>query len=64
MEILELLRYAADALDRLKIRHFVTGSVTATIYGEPRYTNDIDVVIDLPFGQTHELCSVFPAPDF
>lgn len=64
METTELLRYAVDAFDRLGIRYFVTGSVAAMFYGEPRFTNDVDVVIDLPFGQIRDLCAAFPAPEF
>lgn len=64
METTELLRYAVEAFDRLGIRYFVTGSVAAMFYGEPRFTNDVDVVIDLPFGQIRDLCAAFPAPEF
>jgi hypothetical protein len=33
------------------------------LYGEPRYTNDVDVVIDVPFGQIRDPCAAFPAPE-
>jgi hypothetical protein len=37
----------------------------ATIaYGEPRLTNDIDVVIDLPLHKIREFCDCFSDPDF
>jgi len=64
METSELIRYAAETFHRLRIRYFVTGSVAAIFYGEPRFTNDVDIVVDLPFGRIHDLCSAFPAPDF
>lgn len=64
METSELIRYAAAAFDRLQIRYFVTGSVAAILYGEPRFTNDVDIVVDLPFGRIHDLCAAFPEPDF
>lgn len=35
-------------LVELKINYFVTGSVASSFMGEPRSTNDIDFVIDLP----------------
>jgi hypothetical protein len=33
-------------------------------YGEPRYTHDIDIVVDLAEHQVPALCSAFPDPDF
>ncbi len=44
----DLLCSVIDILERLELRYFVTGSVAAIYYGEPRFTNDIDVVVDLP----------------
>lgn len=64
METSELIRHAVVAFDRLRIRYFVTGSVAAIFYGEPRFTNDVDIVVELPFGRIHDLCAAFPAPEF
>ena len=47
MEPSELLRFVVDTLERLGIRYFVTGSTVTIVYGEPRSTNDIDIVVDL-----------------
>ena len=43
----ELLRYVADVLDRLGIPYRVTGSMATIAYGEPRFTNDIALVVRL-----------------
>ncbi len=32
-----------DPLERLGLRYCITGSVAASVYGEPRLTADIDV---------------------
>lgn len=48
MEQSDLLRHLASTLERLEIPCFVTGSTASIAYGEPRFTNDIDVVVDLP----------------
>ena len=48
MEQSELLQFLVTALERLGLRYFVTGSTVTIFYGEPRFTNDIDVVVDLP----------------
>lgn len=64
MEPSELLRYATRILERLELRYFVTGSSATIFYGEPRFTNDIDIVLDLPPGRIAELCAAFPAEEF
>jgi hypothetical protein len=45
MEPTELLRLVGERLDRFGCARFVTGSVAATVFGEPRFTNDIDIVV-------------------
>jgi hypothetical protein len=60
----ELLRRLVEALERLRLRYFVTGSTATIFFGEPRFTNDIDVVVDLPADRIPEFCAAFPAPDY
>lgn len=64
MEQSELLRYVTDVLERLGLRYFVTGSVATIFFGEPRFTNDIDIVADLPAHRIRDLCAAFPAEEF
>jgi hypothetical protein len=64
MEQSELLRIAVGALDELGLRYFVTGSVATIFYGEPRFTNDVDLVVDLPPTRVAEFCQKFPLPEF
>lgn len=45
----------ATILDSLKILYVIGGSVAASIYGEPRSTLDIDVMIDAAEGQVRQL---------
>lgn len=42
-----------DILHEHHIRYHLTGGVTSAAYGEPRMTQDIDVVIDPIASQTH-----------
>lgn len=60
----ELLRRVTGALTELGIPHLVTGSVASIFFGEPRFTNDIDIVIDLSAAGVDDLCAAFPADDF
>ncbi len=64
MEQSELLRYCTKVLEQFGLRYFVTGSVATIFYGEPRFTNDIDIVVDLPPGGIADFCGAFPTADF
>jgi predicted nucleotidyltransferase len=60
----ELLEKLASALDRLGVRYAIVGSTASIVYGEPRFTNDIDVVIELWPQHIASFCNVFPGPEF
>ncbi len=60
----ELLRYCVTALERLRLPYFVTGSVATVYYGEPRFTNDIDVVVALTLPRVSQFCRAFHQPEF
>ena len=47
MEQNELLRYTIDTFETLGISYLIGGSLASSAYGEPRMTNDIDILIDL-----------------
>ena len=64
MEQTDLLRHTIDALERLAIPYMLVGSFASTAYGEPRFTQDIDIVLDLSAAQIPAFCEAFPAPDF
>lgn len=51
MTALELLATIVAALDAAEIPHMVTGSTASSVHGEPRSTQDIDIVID-PVAET------------
>jgi len=42
----------------------ITGAVASIIYGEPRLTNDIDLVIDLKIDEIDRFADAFPGEDF
>jgi len=64
MEQSDLLRYLARVIEQVGLRYFVTGSTVTIFYGEPRFTNDIDVVVDLPEPQIAAFCRQFPKDEF
>lgn len=60
----ELLRFTVAALERVGVPYLVTGSVATIFFGEPRFTNDLDVVVDLPADRIAAFCEQFPPEDF
>ncbi len=60
----DLLRRVVDVLERLDIPYLVTGSMATIAYGEPRFTNDIDIVVDLPTEKVNDFCESFPSSEF
>mgnify|MGYP001619097287 CR=1 FL=1 len=53
-----------DPLERLALPYCITGSVAASVYGEPRLTADIDVVLLLTAQDILALRSAFPEADY
>ncbi len=48
----------------LDVRYMVTGSVAAILYGEPRNTHDVDLVVFLPVAKCQDVCRLFPLEEF
>ena len=44
MELYDLLARVIEVFEDLHIPYLVTGSLASMAYGEPRLTNDIDIV--------------------
>jgi hypothetical protein len=53
-----------ERLDQAGIRYVVTGSVAVIVYGDPRMTHDIDLVVELQRSQVKGLLEVFPEDEF
>ena len=44
----ELMQKVADFLQRESVPYRIVGSMASMAYGEPRFTNDVNVLVDLP----------------
>ena len=44
MVLFELLQKVTEVFERNQIEYLVTGAIASAAYGEPRLTNDIDIV--------------------
>src|SRR5205085_9129496 len=64
MEPSDLIKLVNDVAERLGLRYFVTGSHATVAYGEARFTNDIDIVVDLGPSYVEAFCAAFPTGDF
>ncbi len=53
-----------EPLERLGLPYCVTGSVAASVYGEPRLTADIDVVLLLKTEDVARLRTAFPDAEY
>lgn len=51
-------------LEALGLPYMVTGSVASMIYGEPRLTLDVDIVLDLEAERATDLLAAFPDSEF
>lgn len=51
-------------LERLGIPYMVTGSTAGILYGEPRLTHDIDIVIALSLRDVPAFVTAFPIEEF
>jgi hypothetical protein len=60
----DLLGLFIGPFNRLGLEYMVTGAVAAIVYGEPRLTHDIDVVVALRVADAARLAAAFPAPAF
>ena len=64
MELYDLLAHVVETFERLRIPYLVTGSVASMAYGEPRLTNDIDVVARIREADIPGLLAAFPTGEF
>ena len=60
----DLLNLFVHPLGDAGIRYIVSGSVAATLYGEPRVTHDVDLVVSLRPDDIVRLPQIFPPSDF
>ncbi len=60
----DLISLFVVPLNHLDIRYMITGAVAAVIYGEPRFTRDVDLVVDLRPGDAERITAAFPGDAF
>ncbi|NQU39229.1 MAG: hypothetical protein HQ523_04685 [Lentisphaerae bacterium] len=64
MPQIELFLIFTERLETADIPYMVSGSVASIIYGEPRLTNDIDIILHLRSGDARLVAEAFPLTNF
>ena len=64
MQQTRLFLLFTEPLNRLGLQYMVTGAVASIIYGEPRTTHDIDLVVDLDDPDAAKVTNAFPSDEF
>jgi hypothetical protein len=64
MSLAELFRRFAQPLNSLGIPYMATGAVAAVVYGEPRLTLDLDLVLRIRPTDIAGFTAAFPAAEF
>lgn len=60
----KLFQIFVEKLNDFDLPYMVTGSIASIVYGEPRLTHDIDIVITFPVELIDKFLSSFPDDDF
>jgi hypothetical protein len=60
----DLFRIFVSRLNLLNVRYMITGAVAGIVYGEPRLTHDVDLVIELHPDDTEKFCETFSLEEF
>jgi hypothetical protein len=64
MATLETFKHFVDPLETHGIEYFVTGSTASMVYGEPRLTLDIDLVVHFSNEDIVRFASIFKAEEY
>ena len=64
METSDLIEKVIACFESLKIPYFITGSIASILYGEPRFTHDIDIVADIREDQIKGMEKCFPEEQY
>jgi hypothetical protein len=60
----DLIALFVHPLSEFGIRYLLSGSVAAMLYGEPRVTHDVDLVVFLRSDDIPRLPQIYPPPEF
>ncbi len=59
-----LLNLFVSRLNNQRLNYVITGAVASIVYGEPRLTHDIDIVLEIGATEVDRFVAAFPATEF
>ena len=63
-ELKAFFTYVINVLEMLDIPYMVVGGFAAILYGEPRLTLDVDIVVDMKWHHVTPFTQAFPIPNY
>ena len=57
--LIELLKYVCNSLEENKIEYMLSGSIALSLYAVPRFTRDIDIVLNLKKEDIEKFIALF-----
>ncbi len=64
MPELDMYKIFVTLLNQSRTSYMVTGALAAIVYGQPRMTHDVDLVIQLDKSYLSQFISLFPSEEF
>lgn len=61
---IEVLRDVSEKLEKLKLNYFLVGSLASMYYSRPRFTNDIDLVIQVGADRIKDFAELFETREY
>jgi hypothetical protein len=63
-ELKAFFAYVIDGLESMEIPYMVVGGFAVILYGQPRLTIDVDIVVDMKLYHVKPFVAAFPIPHF
>jgi hypothetical protein len=60
----DLIRLFVEPLEAIGVSYMITGGVASVIYGDPRFTRDVDIVMELRHAEIATLAATFDTTAF
>ena len=64
MAMFEVFKRVIEELERNTVDYMIVGSIASMTYGEPRLTNDMDLVIEISPVDVPKIAKIFPVADY
>ncbi len=61
---IETFQSAIEKIEQAKISYMIVGSLASMVYGEPRLTRDMDLVIDISAADSQKFSELFSQPNY